>query len=59
MAGAYVYMMKTKISRIIKIDVTPLIDSENRPSEVFHEISKEYGRNLTMKDIKKELEKRF
>ena len=55
MAGAYVYMMKTKISRIIKIDVTPLIDSEKRPSEVFHEISREYNQNVTMKDIKREL----
>jgi hypothetical protein len=59
MAGAYFHMMNTKISRIIKIDVTPLIDSEKRPSEVFHEISKEYGRKLTMKDIKRELEERF
>ena len=52
-------MLNTKISRIIKIDVTPLIDSEKRPSEVFHEISKEYGRKLTMKDIRRELEERF
>ncbi|MBU7030463.1 MAG: hypothetical protein HXS48_26260 [Theionarchaea archaeon] len=51
--------MNTKIARIIKIEVTPLTDSEKRPSEVFHEISKEYGRKLDMKDIKKELEKRF
>ena len=52
-------MMNTKISRIIKVDVTPLIDCEKRPSEVFHEISKEYGRKLTMKDIKRELEERL
>jgi len=59
MTGAYFCIMNTKIARIIKIEVTPPTDSEKRPSEVFLEISKEYGRKLDMKDIKKELEKRF
>jgi hypothetical protein len=51
--------VNTKITRTTKVEITPTVDSENRPSEVFHEISKEYGRNLDMKEIKRELEKRF
>lgn len=52
-------MMNTKIARIIKIEVTPITDSEKHPSEVFQEISKECGRKLDMKEIKRELEERF
>lgn len=48
-----------KIARMIKIEVTPIVDSEKCPSEAFHEISKEHGRKLDMKEIKRELEKRF
>ncbi len=59
MTAAYFCVMNTKISRIIKIEITPPIDSGKRPSEVFREISKEYGRKLDMKEIKKELEERF
>ncbi|MGD2250576.1 MAG: hypothetical protein PVF58_19440 [Candidatus Methanofastidiosia archaeon] len=51
--------MNTKITRLIKIDVTPPPDSEKHPSEVFHEISKKYGRKLHIEDIKNALEKRF
>ena len=57
--SAYFCIMNTKIARIIKIEVTPPIDNEKRPSEVFHEISKEHGRKLNMKEIKRELEKKF
>ena len=55
MRGIYFYMMNTKIVRIVKIEVTPITDSGKRPSEVFKEISKEYGRKLDMKEIKREL----
>ena len=59
MTCVYFCMINMKTTRMIKIEVTPIVDSEKRPSEVFHEISKEHGRKLNMKEIKKELEKRF
>ena len=58
MTSAHFSMMNTKISRIVKIEVTPITNSGKRPSEVLREISKEYGRKLDMKEIKKELEER-
>lgn len=47
-------MMNTRIARIVKIEVTPITDNGRRPSEVFEEISKEYGRKLDMKEIKRD-----
>ena len=55
MTGIYFYVMNTKTARIVKIEVTPITDSGRCPSEVFDEISEEYGRKLDMKEIKREL----
>jgi len=52
-------MMNKKIVRIMKVEVTPIPDGDDHPSQVFHEISKEYGRKLDAEEIKRELEKRF
>ncbi|MGC1123201.1 MAG: hypothetical protein WBA22_19120 [Candidatus Methanofastidiosia archaeon] len=51
--------MNTKISRVVKIEVTPISESDSQPSKIFHEISRKYGRKLDIKEIKKELEGRF
>jgi len=58
-ADTYSYMMNKKIVRIMKVEVTPIPDGDDHPSQVFHEISKEYGRKLDAEEIKRELEKRF
>jgi hypothetical protein len=52
-------MINMKITRMIRSEVTPIVDSEKCSPEAFYEISKEHGRMLDMKEIKKELEKRF
>ena len=50
-------MMNTRITRVIKVEVTPISGGESCPSEVFHEISKEYGQTLDIKEIKRELKR--
>jgi hypothetical protein len=37
-------MINIKTTRMIKIEVTPIVDSEKRPSEVFHEISRTWSK---------------
>lgn len=49
--------MNTRITRVIKVEVTPISGGDSRPSEVFHEVSKEYGLKLAIKDIKRELKR--
>jgi hypothetical protein len=52
-------MMHSRISRVMKVEVARTLEGDSQPSKVFHEISKEYGRKLDVKEIKKELEERF
>ena len=51
--------MKESLKRACSELESAHVDSEKRPSEVFHEVSKEHGRKLNMKEIKRELEKGF
>lgn len=48
--------MNRRIDPVTKDEITS-INGDSRPSEVFHEVSKEYGWKLDIKEIKRELKR--